>query len=535
MTPPRCAHAECSAAPLDDNHCVEHITESRIEHVAAALREARHPVDCRDARITSDRLQCLLRAVACADLVEGEDGTPIRRLPCPVLFDRATFRGFAVFDGLDFRCSASFEGARFTEDTSFLGATFREHADFDDVTFEGSAGFTRAIFDDHAGFQGARFLGHARFDGARLRSYADFEGSRFSHWANFSGATFQLARRLGPLVVDGRLVFDECVFAERVHIEVASTTLSARAATFADGVHLRVRWAEIALDNADFARASTLTGATGTWPLPEDVEPVLTADNRRLRLEPRPRLVTLRGAQVAGLSLSDVDLRACRFFGAHDLHSLSIEASCRWPRAPGARRSWRYRDRETIAEEHHQRGWGDPATNIPAWLEGRDDGPELEPAQLAGLYRALRKAREDAGDQAGANDHYFGEMEMRRHSKPMADERRARVRVGCDRSVLFGYWLLSGYGLKASRALLALIAAIGLAAYGFHEWGFDPDPSGTRALLYSAETASGLFRTPTAPPGDVTELGEVIQMAMRLVGPLLIGLALLAIRARVKR
>jgi hypothetical protein len=54
------------------------------------------------------------------------------------------------------------------------------------------------------------------------------------------------------------LVFNDCVFAERVTIEVAATVVSARATTFAAGVHMRVRWAEVALDDADFARPSTL-------------------------------------------------------------------------------------------------------------------------------------------------------------------------------------------------------------------------------------------------------------------------------------
>ncbi len=36
--------------------------------------------------------------------------------------------------------------------------------------------------------------------------------------------------------------------------------------------------------------------------------------------------------------------------------------------------------------------------------EKPDEGNVLNPEQLAGLYRALRKAREDSNDQAGAGD-----------------------------------------------------------------------------------------------------------------------------------
>jgi hypothetical protein len=36
----------------------------------------------------------------------------------------------------------------------------------------------------------------------------------------------------------------------------------------------------------------------------------------------------------------------------------------------------------------------------------------LDPGQIAGLYRALRKGREDAKNEPGAADFYYGEMEM---------------------------------------------------------------------------------------------------------------------------
>jgi hypothetical protein len=38
----------------------------------------------------------------------------------------------------------------------------------------------------------------------------------------------------------------------------------------------------------------------------------------------------------------------------------------------------------------------------------------LPPARLAVLYRQLRKAQEDAKNEPGAADFYYGEMEMRR-------------------------------------------------------------------------------------------------------------------------
>jgi hypothetical protein len=274
-----------------------------------------------------------------------------------------------------------------------------------------------------------------------------------------------------------------------------------------------------------------------------DLSPVCIADRRRVVLEPRPRLITLRGAQVAALSLSDVDLRACRFFGAHGLQSLSVEASCEWAQTPGFRRVGlrRYIRRETIAEEHHSRDdpndpWNDGSTQAPDWLADRDGREEsLEPRQLAGLYRALRKAREDNKDQAGAGDLYYGEMEMRRHARMRERKLRSDVRCRSDHAVLVAYWLACGYGLRASRAFIALLVLVVVASLGLQAWGFTTDPPYPRALLYAIEGTSSLLRVPNAAGLEMTYAGERIQIVLRLLGPLLIGLALLAVRARVKR
>jgi hypothetical protein len=197
----------------------------------------------------------------------------------------------------------------------------------------------------------------------------------------------------------------------------------------------------------------------------------------------------------------------------------------------------RYSDRETIAEEHPWRGssWEQPNTQPPQWLAGRDGTEQLQPAQIAALYRALRKAREEDKDQAGAGDLYYGEMEMRRKISLPRKGTRGRARARSDRAILIAYWLLSGYGLKASRALIILLITVGLGSLGLWAWGFNPDPPYTRALLYSTESTSSLFRLPNAPGLDITYTGERIEIALRILGPLLIALAVLALRSRVKR
>jgi hypothetical protein len=440
-------------------------------------------------------------------------------------FGRATFSGDAGFGGTTVIGDARFGRATFSGDARFGGATFSSDANFERATISGDARFGRATFSGAADFVRAAFSGDAAFDRATFRDDARFDRAIFNRSAHYTSATFERARTLGAMSIDQHLVLDDCVFLERVRLDVAARTLSARASTFAAGALLRVRWAEVALDNADFARPSTLSAAT-SWDEEDDLQPICLVDDRHVKLDPRPRLVTVRGAHVAALSVSNVDLRACRFFGAHGLESMTLEASCQWPRTPPGRR---HADRETIAEEHPWRNWDDPHTKPPAWLEGRDGTDPLTATQIAGLYRALRKAREDDKDQAGAGDLYYGEMEMRRHAIRIT---RGRLPASGDRAILRLYWLISGYGLRPGRALVALAVTLLIAAALLQQFGFHDPRSYGRSLLFSIESSVSLLRPPET---KLSAGGEIIQITLRLLGPLLVGLALLAIRTRVKR
>jgi hypothetical protein len=59
-----------------------------------------------------------------------------------------------------------------------------------------------------------------------------------------------------------------------------------------------------------------------------------------------------------------------------------------------------------------------------------------------------------------------------------------------------------------------------------------PDTSFPAALVYGARTAIGLARDPQPA---LTRWGDVFQIGVRIVVPVLLGLAVLSIRGRVKR
>ena len=121
---------------------------------------------------------------------------------------------------------------------------------------------------------------------------------------------------------------------------------------------------------------------------------------------------------------------------------------------------WRWTSRQTLAEE---RIWRATTPKYSGWAEIRSEKPaEVRPERLAGLYRQLRKAQEDAKNEPGAADFYYGEMEMRRH---------ARTTPAAERGIIWLYWLISGYGLRALRSLGALIIVSIVATVALVGWG----------------------------------------------------------------
>ncbi|MGW5295860.1 hypothetical protein [Streptomyces bacillaris] len=277
---------------------------------------------------------------------------------------------------------------------------------------------------------------------------------------------------------------------------------------------------------------------------------------------PEVRVASLRGVDAAHLVLSGVDLSPCLFTGTVHLDQLRLEGACTFDTAPAPApvsgwRGWRhwppvrFTQRRVLAEEHHWRA-GRPGA-VRGWNGAVLGAGRVGPLQLAPVYRALRKAFEDGKHEPGAADFYYGEMEMRRHAD---DIPRA------ERWLLTAYWALSGYGLRASRALAWLGAAMLLTIGLLMGWGIaqdtpqqtatvgggkvtfqidkdDPEnPTGNRFTGERFEKAlnvtlnSVVFRSSGQ---DLTTAGTYIEMTSRLAEPVLLGLAVLAIRNRVKR
>jgi hypothetical protein len=341
---------------------------------------------------------------------------------------------------------------------------------------------------------------------------------------------------------------DDVSFHEAADIQVCAHRLSLVRTRFPDGARIWTRFAEIDLERAVFGAPSILAASSEFQGLDEaELSTRYGGDPRRSAC---PRLLSMRSASVENLTVSGIDLSPCRFLGAHHLDRLRLEAGSSFSLTPTHRKVTR---RQAIAEEHKWRNSHTTPLAAPGWDPERcavpDDFPEyeLEASDIAAIYRDLRKGREDNKDEPGAADFYYGEMEMRRlagsksgqTSKGGRKEERRPPRppaiATSDRGehfILTLYWLISGYGLRSSRALGSLLVTILVFAALLYAWGFAANESFISSLTFSLESTTSLFR---APERNLTLAGEWMQVGLRLFGPLFFGLALLSLRGRVRR
>ncbi|MFE2640779.1 pentapeptide repeat-containing protein [Streptomyces scopuliridis] len=472
-------------------------------------------------------------------------------------FTEATFIGNAGFVGASFAGMTMFNSVHFNGEALFHRASFLGHTEFVDVTFNQQAVFDDANFTQYSHFSNASFAREARFNGATFT-----EGVRFEY------ASFLGTQSLGPLLCRGDLAFDWATFSGPATIEAVAFNLSCKGTKWESTATLRLRHVVVDLTDAVLTQPFAVTAHPGPFryrsltPLPNESERNL--DESTVDWNTGVSLCSLRGVDCAMVSLADIDLTKCRFVGAFHLDQLRLEGQ--WSlRTPPHTRVWRlgfpfrWTQRQVVEEERQWRalpsrqaplreGWGNPPQN-------QHEVPGL--ATLTIIYRQLRKAREDAKDEPGAADFYYGEMEMRRHG---------RKRSQAERWLLHAYWLLSGYGLRASRALGWLALAMTTTILLMMGFGLPQDspkqaatgtvpPGGGRVTFkmdkedprnptrdrftgerfdkaLSVTLNSVVFRSSGQ---DLTTAGGYIEMASRFSEPVLLGLAALAIRGRVKR
>ncbi|OKI51909.1 hypothetical protein AMK17_32325 [Streptomyces sp. CB00072] len=473
------------------------------------------------------------------------------------MFGSVTSTGDAMFGSATFTGDAMFGSATFTEDAMFGSATFTEDAMFGSATFTEDAMFDSATFTEDAMFDSATFTEDAMFDSATFRADLDCEGASFGKDALFQRAVFERASSFGPLVCAGRVQLSGAEFARPVVLTIAALHVECRRTRWSSTAELRLRYATMDFSHAVFEYPLTIAAEAGPFLLTGGQ--MMTEEVFAGAPDAAVRIVSLRGVDAAHLVLAGVDLSQCLFVGTVHLDQLKLEGACAFDKVPppaGAGRGPRFAVRRTLAEEQHWRA-GRPGA-AQGWNTAGPRAGDVGPAQLEPVYRALRKAFEDSKNEPGAADFYYGEMEMRRHDREGT--------TPAERGLLHGYWALSGYGLRAMRAMYWLAAtmlatvvllmvfgipqdtpkqqATGTIPAGGGKVTFEIDkddpqnPSSDRFKGERFEKAlnvtlnSVVFRSSGQ---DLTTAGTYIEMFSRVTEPVLLGLAVLSVRNRVKR
>lgn len=483
-------------------------------------------------------------------------------------FDWARFSGLGFFREIRCESKVDFEWARFEHHTMWENSSFAGELQFGGAVFEKGANFVQSIFADHTRFDGVTFDDATNFNSAQFKREADFRGA-LARSIDFSKVEFHTPQ-LGPMAAE-TILLKEAVFHRRILLVAKCSTLSAINMQVRDGGQLQIHSATIDAEDSEFIGRTILTdpGPDGfaDWDSRDGfpgshLQTGSPARDKQIsEVSSRPStqstVTSLVRTNVTDLTLADIDLSACRFHGAHGLDRLRIDSTFELHSTPtyfAVRRPLRFTKRRVIAEEVRWR------CQNASW-DGRTPEPceELPSAtEIAGIYRGLRKGLEDSSNGPGAADFYYGEMEMRRLSgREKGPKSSAAARS--ERCLLTAYWAVSGYGLRAWRAFTAFASLILIAAAIFTFWGLAQPPQ-TSAKAESVDLQTGVITYPPAEasvdgfgralelaarnsvallknPGivEMTAVGTVADIILRLLGPVLIGLALLALRGRMKR
>ncbi|MFG2646060.1 pentapeptide repeat-containing protein [Streptomyces sp. NPDC048370] len=557
--------AGCTGRSVDPHRsCLAHLSDlDRDTHLASL--SAGDDIDCRGTSFTAQLLNQLLNALI--DPTTNRPRLGVARFHAttfsgPASFDSATFAGAARFDSATFAGDVWFGSATFTGAARFDSATFAGPALFGSATFAGAARFDSATFAGDVWFGSATFAGAARFDSSTFNGPVWFGLVTFASDAWFNSAVFERAGELGPLACGKTVSLSGARFNGPVTLSIAARHVVCYRTRWAATATLRLRHADIDFAHAVFEYPLSIAAEQTPFFLSDGT--VLPDALITETAGPGVRIVSLRGVDAAHLVLADIDLTRCLFTGIVHLDQIRLEGNCIFATVPD-RTHWlrlrpqRFTRRQTIAEEHYWRS--SQPTAVPGWyqpLSATWHAERVGPAQLAPVYRALRKAFEDSKNEPDAADFYYGEMEMRRHD---LDRPRA------ERALLAAYWALSGYGLRATRTAAWLLLAMTGTLLAMMLWGLpadnwkpetvgtvhgqqvrlpteQPDPvKPTNALHERLSTKrfekgfrvvvnSVIFRSSGQ---DLTTVGTYTEMASRLTEPVLLGLAVLAIRGRVKR
>lgn len=544
----RCESDGClGQAVIDQSKCLRHADVDSRDRYLSSLVNSNQGLSLTGVAVNQELLDAILRSPLTAD----------DRIRVPISFMGAEVDARLDFDGYTFEKAFSLNGAIVRAPAVFRNCTFWSLLDtqyaffnsgppsFTSTTFAGdvalsyahaervSIGFTACSFRQtltaNGIVGGALLLERCQLEsdlvirdakppmivlrGCSVAGELDLANS---HCASFQAERLQApaAHQIGPLCIDQLYKISPAQFGARIRIKVEADDLDLSGAQLSEGGHILVERARVNLNQLSTGRSLRVSGAANG--------------------AQEPVILSLQNADTGSMSFASVDMSRCVFYGSHNLGDAVIESTVKFTETP----SWPYTRRRCVADEFawrqstggfRSKKWRLPGTRVAGddsvgeSIDGTVELPQLQASQVAAVYRNLRRSFEARSDAPGAADFYYGEMEMRRY------DRESGV---AERGTVWLYWVLSGYALRASRVFGWLLALIGACTVAMVYFGFAEE---------SATYLDGfIFSLQAALPGlqsdrVVTTVGELVEIALTVLAPLLFALALFALRGRVKR
>lgn len=480
-------------------------------------------------------------------------------------FYKTVFKTEVSFAGAVFNNRGTFEHVVFAKDVDFSSARFKSDANFENAKFEAAAKFWRCTFVGEAEFRNAKFLQVASFWPAIFESTASFYQASFAH-ANFRASEFK-----------GKAVFSWCAFGAAEFTDARfngeADFFMARVGGDANFAHAKFD-ASARFPMSEFSGEVSFLSATfsGETDFSNSVFKDLTrfsaeygrggfgekasCDFRHTRFEApgrvsfhsmrlRPHWFVNVEPHPQGFQFIDVrwigDLK--RSFIGTEVGEL-IKREEREDREAVVRRA----EHRRTAEEYEDEFTLDRIKREES--EEADSGADYPDQNRVRFYRLLSIACRQLADNAEENHRYEEASKFRYWAM---DARRLETWRGFTFWRLsWWYWLASGYGERALRALVVLIALLIISAFlytrvGFTRW--EPRASSEndvtaskrdevgvplswpRALTYSA----GVMTLQKPEPRPATTVAQSIVILETVLGPLQVGLLALAIRRRFMR
>lgn len=357
-----------------------------------------------------------------------------------VVFSEANFKQQAVFAHTKFDQKAGFHFSCFQQQADFGSCVFKAVALFNSTEFKKDAHFYKAIFLQNVEFNNAKFAEEACFYSARFDEQANFGSAKFRGVADFNSAEFKSTAELGLAEFAGQTRFFTTKFIGEADFKSATfkemtNFMSASFGNLADFGSANFH-SPVYFDNASFAGDAGFSHATfkDVARFSSNEKTNVFADGASLNLEfariDKPERIAFHGLKLHPHWFVNVDSRKFEFLDVTWLNEIN------WSR--------------TFS----------PKAELKS-LAGKVSAPHR---LLSVTYRQLAVNAEE--------NHRYGEALKLRYAS-MESHRLETSGGFIPWKLNWWYWLASGYGESAVRAVLVFAVLVSLFTFSYTKTDFD--------------------------------------------------------------